>query len=37
MALWADDVVNHVPGRSPLASDFCGKPAYLDHYGRVFE
>jgi hypothetical protein len=37
MALRADDVVNHVPGRSPLAGDFSGKSAYLDHYGRVFE
>lgn len=37
MALWVDDVVNHVPGISPLADDFSGKSAYLDQYGRVFE
>jgi uncharacterized protein len=36
MALWADDIVHHVPGRSPLAGDFSGKSAFLDHYGRVF-
>jgi ketosteroid isomerase-like protein len=36
-AFWADDVVHHVPGRSPLAGDFSGKQTFLDHYGRVFE
>jgi ketosteroid isomerase-like protein len=36
MALWADDIVHHVPGRSPLAGDFHGKQAFLDHYGKVF-
>jgi uncharacterized protein len=35
-AIWADDVVHHVPGRSRLAGDFFGKQAFLDHYGRVF-
>jgi uncharacterized protein len=35
-AIWADDVVHHVPGRSRLAGDFAGKQAFLDHYGRVF-
>ncbi len=35
-ALWDDDIVHHVPGRSPLAGDFHGKQAFLDHYGRVF-
>jgi uncharacterized protein len=35
-ALWDDDVVHHVPGRSPLAGDFHGKQAFLDHYGKVF-
>ena len=35
-AIWADDIVHHVPGRSPLAGDFVGKQAFLDHYGRVF-
>ena len=34
-AFWADDVVLHVQGRSPLAGDFCGKQAFLDHYGGV--
>jgi ketosteroid isomerase-like protein len=34
-AIWADDVVHHVPGRSQLAGDFFGKQAFLDHYGRV--
>jgi ketosteroid isomerase-like protein len=35
-AIWADDIIHHVPGRSPLAGDFFGKQAFLDHYGRVF-
>jgi ketosteroid isomerase-like protein len=35
-AIWADDVIHHVPGRSPLAGDFVGKQAFLDHYGRIF-
>jgi ketosteroid isomerase-like protein len=35
-AIWADDVVHHVPGRSPLAGDFHGKQAFLEHYGQVF-
>jgi ketosteroid isomerase-like protein len=35
-AIWADDIVHHVPGRSPLARDFFGKQAFLDHYGRLF-
>ena len=35
-AMWAHDVVHHVPGRSPLAGDFSGKQAFLDHYARVF-
>ena len=35
-AIWADDVVHHVPGRSRLAGDFAGKQVFLDHYGRVF-
>jgi uncharacterized protein len=35
-AIWADDVIHHVPGRGPLAGDFVGKQAFLDHYGRVF-
>jgi uncharacterized protein len=37
MALWAEDIVHHVPGRSPLAGDFSGKQVFLDHYGRVFD
>ncbi len=36
MALWADDVVHHVPGRHRLAGDFVGKQAFLDHYRQVF-
>ena|SRR5215213_3878549 len=34
MALLADDIVHHVPGRSLLAGDFSGKSDFLDHYGR---
>jgi uncharacterized protein len=36
IAIWADDVVHHVPGRSRLAGDFVGKQAFLDHYDRIF-
>lgn len=36
LAIWADDVVHHVPGHHRLAGDFVGKRAFLDHYGRVF-
>jgi uncharacterized protein len=35
-AFWADDVACHVQGRNPLAGDFAGKQAFLEHYGRVF-
>jgi ketosteroid isomerase-like protein len=36
MEMWAEDIVHHVPGRSPLAGDFSGKSIFLDHYGKVF-
>ena len=32
-AIWADNVIHHVPGRGPLAGDFHDKQALLDHYG----
>ncbi|HET7270032.1 MAG TPA: nuclear transport factor 2 family protein [Rubrobacter sp.] len=35
-AFWADDVVLHVQGRNPLAGNFVGKRAFLEHYGRLF-
>jgi ketosteroid isomerase-like protein len=35
-AFWAEDVVLHVQGRNPLAGDFVGKRAFLEHYGRLF-
>ena len=35
-AIWADNVIHHVPGRGPLAGDFHDKQAFLDHYGQVF-
>ena len=34
-AFWADDVILHFPGRSPLSGDFAGKQAFLEHYGRL--
>jgi uncharacterized protein len=34
-AFWADDIVLHAQGRHPLAGDFFGKQAFLDHVGRV--
>jgi ketosteroid isomerase-like protein len=36
MALWADDIIHHVPGRHRLAGDFAGKATFLEHYARVF-
>ena len=35
-AFWAEDVVVHVQGKNPLAGDFGGKQAFLEHYGRLF-
>ena len=35
-AFWADDIVVHAQGRNPLAGDFFGKQAYLEHAGRIF-
>jgi len=35
-AFWADDVVLHGQGRNPLAGDFVGKRAFLEHYRRLF-
>jgi ketosteroid isomerase-like protein len=35
-AFWADDVVLHVQGRNPLAGDFLGKQAFLEHHERFF-
>ncbi len=32
---WADDIVLHAQGRHPLAGDFFGKQAFLDHVGQV--
>src|ERR671933_1133233 len=34
-AFWAEDIVLHAQGRNPLAGDFFGKQAFLDHVGRV--
>src|SRR5919205_556032 len=34
-AFWAEDIVLHAQGRHPLAGDFFGKQAFLDHVGRV--
>ena len=34
-AFWADGIVLHAQGRHPLAGDFFGKQAFLDHVGRV--
>ena len=36
IAVWADDVVHHVPGRHRLAGDFSGKQAFLDAYTTIF-
>jgi ketosteroid isomerase-like protein len=33
-ALLADDVVWHVPGRSPIAGDHAGRAAVLDYFER---
>jgi uncharacterized protein len=29
-------VAVHVQGKNPLAGDFVGKQAFLEHYGRLF-
>ncbi len=34
-AFWADDIVLHAQGRHPLAGDFFGKQAFLEHVSRV--
>ncbi len=35
-AFWADDIVVHAQGKNPLAGEFFGKQAYLEHAGRIF-
>ena len=35
-AFWSDEIIVHAQGRNPLAGEFSGKRAFLDHYGRVF-
>jgi ketosteroid isomerase-like protein len=35
LALWDDDLVHHVLGRSRLAGDFEGKAAFLEAYEPV--
>ena len=35
-AFWSDEIIVHAQGRNPLAGDFSGKRAFLEHYGRVF-
>lgn len=37
MAIWADDIAWHVPGRSPLAGDYRGKDAILGFFGQLQE
>ena len=34
-AFWADDIILHAQGRHPLAGEFFGKQAFLEHVGRV--
>jgi ketosteroid isomerase-like protein len=34
-AFWAEDIVLHAQGRHPLAGDFFGKQAFLEHVGQV--
>jgi uncharacterized protein len=35
-AFWSDEIIIHAQGRSPLAGEFSGKRAFLEHYDRVF-
>lgn len=35
--LFADDIVWHAPGKSPLAGDHKGVDAVLENFGKVFE
>jgi uncharacterized protein len=37
VALWADDIVWHVPGRSPLAADYRGAQEVLGFFGQLQE
>jgi ketosteroid isomerase-like protein len=36
-SLFADDIVWHSPGKSPLAGDYRGVDAVLEQFGRLFE
>ena len=36
-SLFADDIVWHSPGKSPLAGDYRGVDAVLEQFGKVFE
>jgi uncharacterized protein len=37
VALWADDIAWHVPGRSPLAGDYSGAEAILGFFAQLQE
>jgi ketosteroid isomerase-like protein len=37
LGLLADDVVGHVPGRSPVAGDYVGKDAVAGYVGQLAE
>jgi Ketosteroid isomerase-related protein len=37
VAIWAEDIAWHVPGRSPLAGDYVGAEAILGFFGQLQE
>jgi ketosteroid isomerase-like protein len=37
MTLFADDIVWHVPGRSPIAGEYHGKDGVLAFFGKLME
>jgi ketosteroid isomerase-like protein len=37
VALWADDIAWHVPGRNPLAGDYTGAQEILGFFGQLQE
>ena len=37
LAAFADDIVFHIPGRSPVAGDYHGHQEVMGFFGKLFE